>query len=81
MVGTNPVSTAAEGSVPALSATAPMPLGASAPAREKKRRRRTRPHEVDILMSAYVQNAFPNEKTRDRLASMVGMTPRYVYLY
>ncbi|WFD23690.1 hypothetical protein MEQU1_002384 [Malassezia equina] len=76
MVGTTPVSAAAEGSVPTLSATAPMPLGASAPAREKKRRRRTRPHEVDILMSAYVQNAFPNEKTRDRLASMVGMTPR-----
>ncbi|KAI3626234.1 hypothetical protein CBS9595_001595 [Malassezia furfur] len=25
--------------------------------REKKRRRRTRPHEVDILMSAYLQNA------------------------
>lgn len=62
-----------------LPATAPLPSGASAPAREKKRRRRTRPHEVDILMSAYVQNAFPNEKTRDRLASMVGMTPRYVW--
>ncbi|WFD20044.1 hypothetical protein MCAP1_002288 [Malassezia caprae] len=65
---------------PMLSATAPLPSGASAP-REKKRRRRTRPHEVDILMSAYVQNAFPNEKTRDRLASMVGMTPRAVSVW
>ena len=55
----------------------PASLAPSAP-REKKRRRRTRPHEVDILMSAYVQNAFPNEKVRDRLASMVGMTPRHV---
>lgn len=53
---------------------------APAPVREKKRRRRTRPHEVNILMSAYVQNAFPNEKTRERLAEMVGMTPRYVRL-
>lgn len=62
--------------------TATGPLAAlpcpAAPVREKKRRRRTRPHEVHILMSAYLQNAFPNEKTRERLADMVGMTPRYV---
>ncbi|PKI83975.1 hypothetical protein MVES1_002202 [Malassezia vespertilionis] len=45
---------------------------------EKKRRRRTRPHEADILMRAYMQNAFPNEKTREHLAQLVGMAPRYV---
>lgn len=50
-------------------------------AHEKKRRRRTRPHEVNILMSAYVRNAFPSEKTRAELASMVGMSTRAVSVW
>lgn len=49
--------------------------------REKKRRRRTRPHEVDILMSAYVRNAFPNERTREELAELVGMSTRAVSVW
>lgn len=81
MMGTVSVSAMADRGEPTVPAAAPLPTGASAPTREKKRRRRTRPHEVDILMSAYVQNAFPNEKTRDRLASLVGMTPRCVCTY
>ncbi|WFD31339.1 hypothetical protein MSPP1_002373 [Malassezia sp. CBS 17886] len=48
---------------------------------EKKRRRRTRPHEADILMAAYVQNAFPNERTRARLGATVGMAPRAVSIW
>lgn len=48
---------------------------------EKKRRRRTRPHEVDILMSAYVRNAFPNERTREELAELVGMSTRAVSVW
>lgn len=48
---------------------------------EKKRRRRTRPHEVNILMSAYVRNAFPSEKKRSELASMVGMSTRAVSVW
>lgn len=56
-------------------------VGHSQDLREKKRRRRTRPHEVDILMSAYLQNAFPNEKTRERLAQSVNMTPRAVSIW
>ncbi|WFC98454.1 hypothetical protein MYAM1_001182 [Malassezia yamatoensis] len=55
--------------------------GKGANTREKKRRRRTRPHEVDVLMSAYLQNAFPNEATRERLAKSVGMTPRAVSVW
>lgn len=55
--------------------------GASVAPREKKRRRRTRPHEANMLMSAYMQNPFPNEKTRTRLASALGMTSRAVSIW
>lgn len=48
---------------------------------EKKRRRRTRPHEVNILMSAYVRNAFPSENKRSELARMVGMSTRAVSVW
>lgn len=49
--------------------------------REKKRRRRTRPHEADILMAAYIQNPFPNDKARAQIAASVGMQPRAVSIW
>ncbi|WFD36025.1 hypothetical protein MCUN1_002896 [Malassezia cuniculi] len=49
--------------------------------REKKRRRRTRPHEADILMAAYLQNPFPNDKARAQIAAAVGMQPRAVSIW
>lgn len=49
--------------------------------REKKRRRRTSPYEADILMAAYLQNPFPNDKARAELGAVVGMQPRAVAIW
>lgn len=49
--------------------------------REKKRRRRASPYEADILMAAYLQNPFPNDKARAELGAAVGMQPRAVAIW
>ncbi|KAN0066074.1 hypothetical protein ACQY0O_000167 [Thecaphora frezii] len=48
---------------------------------EIRRRRRTRPDEANVLATAYAENAFPDQETRQRLADQVGMTVRAVSVW
>lgn len=48
---------------------------------EVRRRRRTRPDEANMLVEAYLDNAFPDHETRLALANQVGMSVRAVSVW